>query len=164
MKRTNFLVVCIFIVFTGFVQSQVSVNVNIGTPPAWGPAGYSEVQYYYLPDMEVYYDVHRSNFIYFSDSRWVRRNYLPARYKNYDLYRGYKVPIQNYSGNYPYYHFKQHKIKYAKGYVGKPQKNIGARKNNQNKQHINNQSGNHKIKMNKGNGNKENHGKGKNKK
>lgn len=164
MKKIKLLLVCISFVFTGYLQSQVSVNVNIGTPPAWGPAGYSEVQYYYLPDMEVYYDVHRSNFIYFSENRWVRRTYLPARFKNYDLYRGYKVPIQNYSGNFPYYHFKQHKIKYAKGYVGKPQKNIGMSKIKQNKHHINNQSGNQHIKMNKSNGNKGNHENGKNKK
>lgn len=154
-------------VFAGFVQSQVSVNVNIGTPPAWGPVGYNNVRYYYIPDLEIYYDVQRSNYIYFTDNRWVRLNYLPSRYRNYDLYSGYKVVLQDYRGNFPYYHFKQHKIKYAKGYKGNPQKTIGVRKNNQNKQHFKNQSGNHQMKMNKSNvkkGNKGNHGNGKNKK
>lgn len=114
MKTIKLLVVCLTILIAGFAQGQVAVNVNMGTPPAWGPAGYSDVRYYYLPDMEVYYDVQRSNFIYLCDNRWVYRTSLPVQYKNYNLYRGYKVPLQNYSGNYPFFFFKQHKVKYAR--------------------------------------------------
>jgi hypothetical protein len=33
------------------MHSQVSVNVNIGSPPLWGPSGYSNIDYYYLPDV-----------------------------------------------------------------------------------------------------------------
>ena len=35
------------------MQAQVSVNVNIGSPPAWGPAGYPSVDYYYLPVIRI---------------------------------------------------------------------------------------------------------------
>ena len=38
----------ILLVSTNTMQAQVSVNVNIGSPPAWGPVGYSSVDYYYL--------------------------------------------------------------------------------------------------------------------
>lgn len=165
MKTLKLFLISLSMMLTGYVQGQVSINVNIGTPPAWGPAGYSDVRYYYLPDLEIYYDVQRTNYIYFSDNRWVRMSYLPSRYKNYDLYRGYKVVLQDYRGNYPYYNFKQHKIKYAKGYKGNPQKTIGVRKNNQDKQHINIQkskgNGNGQGNMNK---NMKNQGTGKNKK
>lgn len=141
MKTIKLLIVCVSILMAGFAQGQVTVNLNTNAPPAWGPAGYSDVRYYYLPDMEVYYDVHRSNFIYQHDNRWIYRTSLPLQYKSYNLYRGFKVPIENYSGNYPYYFFRQHKVKYAKGYRGNLQKNIGKKENKQVKKFIKSQNG-----------------------
>lgn len=116
----------------GTMQAQVSVNVSIGSPPQWGPLGYTDVRYYYLPDVEAYYDVQSSMFIYSSSGRWVHRSNLPLRYRSYDLYQGYKVVLSDYSGNAPYSQFKEHKIKYARGYRGPEQKTIGDRpgKNN----------------------------------
>ncbi len=105
-------------------HAQVSVNVNIG-PPQWGPVGYTDVRYYYLPDVEAYYDVPSSKFIYLNDGVWVHRSNLPGRYRSYDLYHGYKVVMTDYRGNSPYTYFHDHKIKYAKGYHGKPQKTYG---------------------------------------
>ncbi|MDP2114697.1 MAG: hypothetical protein Q8K69_11630, partial [Bacteroidota bacterium] len=84
-----------------------------------------DVQYYYLPDVEAYYDVPSSQFIYLNGGTWVHRTYLPSRYRNYDLYNGYKVVMTDYRGNAPYAHFKEHKVKYAKGYKGHAQKSIG---------------------------------------
>jgi hypothetical protein len=108
-------------------QSQIAVNISIsiGIEPQWGPAGYTNVRYYYLPDIEVYYDIQSSMYIYDVNGAWIHRYYLPARCKGYDLYGGYKVVMQNYYGDFPYTHFRDHKIKYAKGYRGKEQKNIG---------------------------------------
>lgn len=155
-----------FLVTTSSIQAQVSVNVNIGSPPAWGPAGYSAVNYYYLPDVQAYYDIRDSQFIYFGGGKWVRSRYLPTRYRNYDLYNGYKVVLNDYHGRTPYVHFKDHKNKYFKGYKGKPQKTIGIRKvkvqknssYNKNNDHYNNKNrkeSNHREKENKI------HGKGK---
>ncbi len=107
------------------MKAQVSVNVNIGSPPLWGPVGYTEVQYYYLPDVEAYYDVQTSMFIYYGGGVWIRRAYLPTRYRYYDLYSGYKVVLTDYRGNEPYIHFKNHKVKYYKGYKDGNQKTIG---------------------------------------
>ena len=36
-------------------QVKVGVNINIGSQPEWGPRGYDYVEYYYLPDIEMYY-------------------------------------------------------------------------------------------------------------
>jgi hypothetical protein len=125
MKVIKFIVVGILLFFATSGQAQISVNVNLGAPPQWGPAGYTDVQYYYLPDVEAYYDVPSSKFIYYSGGTWVHRTYLPSRYRNYDLYNGYKVVMTDYRGNAPYAHFKEHKVKYAKGYKGHAQKSIG---------------------------------------
>ena len=131
MKKLKLLVFGILLMLAGSAQSQLSVRVHIGTPPAWGPAGYNDVRYYYLPDVEAYYDVQSSMFIYMSGNRWVHRAYLPARYKNYDLYGGYKVVMNDYRGNSHYSHFREHRMKYAHGYRGNPQRNIGERNNHQ---------------------------------
>ena len=74
-------------------QLRVNLNVNIGSQPDWGPVGYDHVDYYYLPEIEAYYDVPSRQYIYSENNRWVRRAYLPERYRNYDMYRSYKVVI-----------------------------------------------------------------------
>jgi hypothetical protein len=134
MKTLKFVVVGMMLILAGALQGQLSVRVHVGTPPAWGPAGYSNVRYYYLPDVEAYYDVQTSMFIYMSGNTWVRRSYLPDRYRNYDLYHGYKVVMNDYRGNSPYSNFREHRMKYSKGYHGNPQRNIGDR-NYQNNNH-----------------------------
>ena len=127
MKTIKLLALGLMLILTASVQSQLSVNVHLGTPPSWAPAGYSDVRYYYLPDVEAYYDVQTSMFIYFSGNQWIRRNYLPSRYRNYDLHRGYKVVMKDYHGNSPYANFRDYKQKYAKGYRGAEQHNVGDR-------------------------------------
>ena len=125
MKTLKLIVIVIALFLTNNIQAQVSVNINIGSAPQWGPVGYSGVRYYYLPDVEAYYDVNTSMFIYFGGGKWIHRKNLPYRYRNYDLYNGYKVVLTDYRGNAPYAFYKQHKVKYAKGYRGHPQKSIG---------------------------------------
>lgn len=126
MKTLKLLIIGIILFNSNNINSQVSVNINIGSPPQWGPVGYTEVRYYYLPDVEAYYDIHTSMFIYFGGGVWIHRGFLPAHYSNYDLYSGYKVVIVDYHGDAPYNNFKEYKRKYAKGYKGGPQKTIGA--------------------------------------
>ena len=132
MKTFKLLVIGMLLFFAGSVQAQISVHVNLGTPPQWGPIGYSDVRYYYLPDVEAYYDIPSSVFIYYNGYSWVRRSTLPGRYRNYDLYKGYKVPMSDYRGRTPYSNFRQHKMQYARGYRGQEQHNIGSRPEREN--------------------------------
>ena len=74
-------------------QVRVGVHVNIGSQPQWGPEGYDYVDYYYLPDIDAYYDVNRHNYIYWGNGRWIFSPALPPQYRNYDLYHGYKVIV-----------------------------------------------------------------------
>lgn len=93
------------------VSAQVSLNLNIGSQPLWGPTGYNHVDYYYLPDVDSYYSVPKKQFIYLNNGNWVFNNSLPARYSNYNLYNGYKVVV---SGDRPYLNYKKDKVKYVK--------------------------------------------------
>jgi len=127
MKTLKLMVIGMLLFFAISVEAQISVRVNLGAPPQWGPSGYTDVRYYYLPDVEAYYDVPSSMFIYFNGVSWVRRSYLPVRYRNYDLYNGYKVVMSDYRGDRPYANFRKHKVQYARGYRGQEQHSIGQR-------------------------------------
>lgn len=112
------IIICatLFLSATFFKEAaaQVRVNVNIGSQPVWGPTGYDHVEYYYLPDVEAYYYVPTRQFVYLSGNKWVFSYSLPARYKNYDLYSGYKVVVNKPKA---YRYFASDKVKYV-GYRG----------------------------------------------
>lgn len=128
MKTLKIFALATLLLFASNVmQSQVSVNVNLGVQPSWGPVGYSSADYYYLPDIYTYYDVRNTQFVYQSNGVWIRSSYLPRQHRSYDLNRGYKVVMNDYHGSRPYYNYKYDKVKYYKGYKGKPQKSIGHR-------------------------------------
>jgi hypothetical protein len=95
-------------------QVRVNVNVNIGSQPDWGPAGYNYVEYYYLPDIEAYYYVPNRQFIYLSGPNWVFSYSLPPRYRGYNLYNGYKVVVNQ---PFAYRYFETHRNRYS-GYRG----------------------------------------------
>jgi hypothetical protein len=92
-------------------QVKVNVNINVGTQPEWGPVGYSHVDYYFMPDIDAYYYVPQHQFIYMEGPRWVFAASLPARFGTYDLYRGYKVVINEPR---PYLRHDVYRVKYAK--------------------------------------------------
>ncbi|MFA9191065.1 hypothetical protein AAGV28_06740 [Flavobacterium sp. FZUC8N2.13] len=151
----------ILLVTSTTTQAQVSLNVNVGAPPAWGPAGYSNIDYYFIPDVQSYYDIRNSQFIYYGNGKWIRSRNLPQQYRGYDLYNGYKVVLNDYHGRTPYVHYKSHKAKYYKGYKGKPQKSIGYKNNNKKVVYKNNyNSGNkHSGNNNSKHGNEKGNGK-----
>lgn len=124
MKTIKLLVLGMILTIAGTAQGQLSVNVHIGTAPAWGPRGYDNARYYYLPDVEAYYDINTAMFIYISGNTWIRRSYLPSRYRGYDLYHGRKVVMNNYHGSSPYYNHKVYRAKYGRGYQGAPQQKV----------------------------------------
>jgi hypothetical protein len=111
MKKLIFITLLAIASFYNSANAQVSLNVNIGSQPLWGPTGYDHVDYYYLPDIESYYSVPKQQFVYLNNGNWIFSNSLPARYSSYDLYNGYKVVV---NGDKPYLNFKNDKVKYVK--------------------------------------------------
>ena len=97
-------------------QVRVRFNVNFGQQPVWGPSGYDHVAYYYLPDIDAYYNVSRQQYIYMEGGRWVFVNNLPERF-HYNIYNGYKVVVNESS---PYRHADVYRKKYGsfKGRTG----------------------------------------------
>ncbi|HVI49086.1 MAG TPA: hypothetical protein VM802_29740 [Chitinophaga sp.] len=96
MKKLT-LVTCLLVISLLYkheatAQVRVNVNLNVGSQPVWGPAGYEYAEYYYMPDIDAYYYIPERKFIYYDDDRWIFAPALPPHY-HYDLYRGYKVVV-----------------------------------------------------------------------
>ena len=92
-------------------QIHGNIEVNISSQPVWGPVGYDRVDYYYLPDIDAYYNVPRHQYVYLQEGQWMFSSELPYQYRNYDMDRGYKVVVNDPE---PYRHNDQYKANYAK--------------------------------------------------
>jgi len=90
-------------------QAQISISVNIGAQPSWGPTGYDHVEYYYIPDIQCYYYVPSHQFIYLNHGHWTFAYELPSHYRNYDLYHCHKVVVNEPQA---YLHFDEHRRDY----------------------------------------------------
>lgn len=88
-------------------QAQVGVNINIGTP-AWGPQVPYGTQYYYIPEIDGYYDLYAQQYIVFQDGYWVP---LPQLY-GYDPYQFHPVVI-SYRGREPWLQSSYYHQRYA---------------------------------------------------
>ncbi|MBN9338046.1 MAG: hypothetical protein J0I88_09410 [Chryseobacterium sp.] len=107
MKRLIFLFVLTTTSFTtNLFKAQVNVNININSQPEWGPRGYNYVESYYLPEYDIYYNVPKRRYYYFSGNRWLYSTALPVRYRHINLYQTHKIVLVD---RYP---FKKHKIHY----------------------------------------------------
>lgn len=95
MKRIIFplLIVVAGLFVSNQLHAQVSISLNIDNQPAWAPEGYDDAQSYYIPDMDMYYDVPAHQFVYQRNRQWVRSSTLPSAYRKYDLYSVHKVPM-----------------------------------------------------------------------
>lgn len=140
MKTLKIVIAALFLFAASGTRAQVSVDVHFGAP-AWAPAAPANVQYYYLPDIGVYYDAGVHQYIYPSSGAWVRTAVLPGRYRGYDLRSSHPVYLTEYRGNAPYVYYKEHKVKYRgngwkrNGHDGHDNGNHGNRENHGGKGH-----------------------------
>lgn len=85
------------------------IALNISDQPVWGPTGYDHAEYYYIPDIDVYYSVQERQYIYLDGATWRYSVSLPASYSTYDPYHSYKVVI---NGSKPYSENEHHRSQY----------------------------------------------------
>ena len=87
-------------------QAQVNVNVNVGRP-AWGPAAPQGTQFYYIPEIDGYYDLYAQQYIVYRDGRW-----MPVTVVNgYDPYQFHPVVLE-YRGREPWEYVRLHRDRY----------------------------------------------------
>ncbi|HQR94103.1 MAG TPA: hypothetical protein PLK14_13695 [Sediminibacterium sp.] len=93
-------------------QIRLGISFNIGNQPVWGPVGYDYAQYYYMPDIDVYYNVSQRQYIYLQSGRWRFSSSLPYRARNYNIYSGHKVVINEARPYLRNNYYKQHYANY----------------------------------------------------
>jgi uncharacterized membrane protein YgcG len=90
------------------------------------------VEYYYLPQYEVYYSVPRAQYVYLDGGNWVFASALPPRFGTVNVFNTYKVVINQPT---PYLYYKTHKVKYAK-YKGGSYKQVVIRDSREPKYYV----------------------------
>ena len=90
-------------------QFGFNVNVRLGLP-AWIAGGYAESEYYYMPEIDAYYNVRQQQFIYLNNGAWTFSSRLPGMYAGFDLYNCRKMPVY---GERPYMNGDMYRERYA---------------------------------------------------
>ena len=95
------------------IKAQVGISINIGLQPLWGPVENDYVEYYYLPEYDIYYYAPDAKFIYWNNSEWTFALTLPYQYRHVNLYSTYKVVINEHRpylrNSYYAAHYKDYK-------------------------------------------------------
>jgi hypothetical protein len=113
MNKLQITLAASILMFTLQASAQFSVSVNLGSRPQYHNRYENQVSYYYLPEIEAYYDVNSEVYIYNGPRGWVRTSYLPDYCRNYDVNNGYKVAV-NYNGRSPYVNFNYDRQRYSR--------------------------------------------------
>ena len=110
MRYLLILIAGVLLSSTLNAQLSISLGFNVDRLPVWGPTGYDHVEYYYMPDIDVYYNVPQQRYFYSSGGRWVSGSSLPSRYRGFDMYNSYKVVVNERT---PYRNAEKYRAQYA---------------------------------------------------
>jgi hypothetical protein len=92
-------------------HAQVGVNVQIGHP-AWGPAVPQGAQYYYVPEIDGYYDLAAQRYLVQRNGQWVPvaavQGYNPA---------SFHPVVVDYRGRQPWTQYRDHHARYYRPVV-----------------------------------------------
>ena len=94
------------------VQAQVHIGVNIGVP-AWGPPVPQGTQYYYIPEIDGYYDIYNGYYLVLENGVWVTLPYIDG----YDPAYFHPVPV-SYVGPQPWLYINSYRHYYPQYVVG----------------------------------------------
>jgi hypothetical protein len=123
LKKTALLVfTLLFVLF--FYACDLYTYVTPSTEvsydnPTWAPPYSQGVRYYYLPDIETYYDLSTGEFVYLNDGQWSYSQGLPSIYSGYDLGNCFTVALDYniyqpwmhhhyYVSHYPRYYYRDY--------------------------------------------------------
>jgi hypothetical protein len=119
--------------FTGCEPYKYSTSGSqpVYESPQWAPPVYSGIRYYYLPDIECYYDIYTREFIFLNHAQWFYSPTLPYMYPGFDLNNCFVIIVnsniyqpwmhhQYYVSHFPRYYYRDYydhsNIPYVRGY------------------------------------------------
>ena len=101
-----------FLAAPSAAHAQVGINIQTGRP-AWGPAVPQGAQYYYIPEIDGYYDLAARNYIVQRNGGWVPVAALPG----YDPYQFHPVVVNDYRGRQPWVRYNDYHARYYRPVV-----------------------------------------------
>jgi len=135
LKISAVLVMAMYFVsmFTACEPYKYSTAVpqNTYETPHWAPPVYSGIRYYYLPDLECYYDIYSREYIFLDHARWIYSREIPYMYRDFDLNNCFVVIVnsniyqpwmhhQYYVSHFPRYYYRDYydhsNIPWVRGY------------------------------------------------
>ena len=138
MKPLKKLIIMVFTAFfvSAFSGCEVYSYVTPGVQtnyenPQWAPPYYAGVRYYYIPDIEAYYDLSSREFVYLSAGQWCYSTTCPSGYEGFDLNNCFTIALdintyqpwmhhQYYVSHYPRYYYRDYydhsNIAYVRGF------------------------------------------------
>lgn len=95
-------------------QAQVSINAQFGHP-TWGPAAPAGAQYYYVPEIDGYYNLAARNYVVQRNGRWTTMSTVPG----YNTANFHPVVV-DYRGREPWQQYRDHHARYNRPVVVRP--------------------------------------------
>jgi hypothetical protein len=125
LLKSAFLLALGLLAYTAPAQAQVQIQVGINQP-YWGPPVPQGVQYYYIPEIDGYYDLYNQSYLFFDPvyGAWVSSPVLPRAYAGYDPRFFHPVVIQ-YVGHQPWGYLRDHRA-YCNNWGVQPGRYYGA--------------------------------------
>jgi hypothetical protein len=95
-------------------HAQIGVNAQFGHP-AWGPAAPAGAQYYYVPEIDGYYDLAAQRYIVLRNGQWVPVATMPG----YNPASFHPVVV-DYRGRQPWAQYRDHHARYYRPVLVQP--------------------------------------------
>lgn len=87
--------------------------------PQWAPSYYEGARYYYLPDIECYYDMYAREFIFLDHAQWIYSPHISSFYPDFNLNNSFVVVVnsniyqpwmhhQYYVSHFPRYYYRDY--------------------------------------------------------
>ena len=92
-------------------HAQPQVNINVGTP-AWGPPVPQGTQFYYIPEIDGYYDLYAQQYIVYRNGQWIPVGVIDG----YDP-RAFHPVVLDYRGREPWVYVGAHRDRYPRRVV-----------------------------------------------
>jgi len=139
MKKLKEFTVVLVTVLSVFIFTSCGMLTYYGIPggqvtyqnPGWAPPYYNGARYYYIPDIESYYDLSSGEFAVLNDGQWRFTSNISLIYPEFDLNNCFAVVLnvdvyqpwshhQYYVSHYPRYYYRDYydhsNIPYVRGF------------------------------------------------
>lgn len=121
MMKVNYYVFCLFLLQFQSIYCQVLIDTTSLTDNYKSTENIENkvIRYYFFPNLDAYYDIKFSVFIYKQNGEWIKKERIPSNYRGYSLFNNFKVTITDYFGEYPFESILEHRKKFPANFTGR---------------------------------------------